>query len=139
MKLDEKTIQEIASELAIGMVCFLNKETGTPKFVIDVNDPFAESIELWKEDLDEIERNREQYVKIEKMSSNDAYNIMVDFTETIKDKAIQERLFHALNQNKPFKKFNYVVDYNEALRQAWFKFHDRQYIEWVKKVFEYIE
>ena len=139
MKLEEKIIKEIAGELDCGMVCFLNTETGEPKFVVDEDDPYARDvIELYREELDLIEQNRKQYIKIDKMPSHTAFQVMADFAETVENEAIREKLSYALSRNKPFRNFKYEVDYNEDVRQAWFKFKNQRYIDWVKKELECI-
>jgi hypothetical protein len=140
MSLDKKTTKEIVSELEIGMVCFLHKQTGVPKYVIDDTDPFAaDSLALWQEDLDEINNNRDQYIKIEKMSSRETYQIMLDFTKNIKQISLQEKLFDLLNQRKPFRNFKHIVESDEVLAQSWFDFRHQQYTVWINKQLEDIE
>lgn len=131
MKLSNKVINEIAQDLDCGMVCYINKQTHEVKAIIDPNDPFADE-EFWREDLDEIERTWESYIKIEKMSSREAFGIMEDFTNQVSNNAIRDRLIIALNRRKPFRHFKYEVDNNEDIRQQWFKFKEIRYEEWVK-------
>jgi len=138
MKLSNKEIKEIAANLDSGLICFINTETNEIKSIIDPDDLYSEE-EHWKEDLDEIENNWENYIKIDKMSSRDAFQIMEDFTDQVSNKEIRNRLIYALNRNKPFKNFKYEVDYNEEVRQNWFKFKTYKYEEWVKDYLENLD
>lgn len=131
MKLSNKEIKEIAENLDCGMICYVNKITKEIKSIID-SDDFYDDDGLWQEELDEIENNWDSYVKIEQMPSRGAFQIMEDFTNQVSNKEIRNRLVYALNRNKPFKNFKYEVDYNEEVRQHWFKFKAYKYEEWVK-------
>jgi len=137
MRLSNKAIKEIAENLDCGMVWYINKETHEIKSIVDPEDVYAEE-EFWRDDLDEIENNWTNYVKINKMRSRVAFQIMEDFTTQVSDKEIRNRLIYALNKNKPFKNFKYEVDYNEDIRQEWFKFKAFKYEEWVKEYLENI-
>ncbi len=138
MKLSNKEIKEIAENLDCGMVCYINLRTNEIKSIIDPDDLYSEE-EHWKEDLEEIEANWERYLKIDKMPSRDAFQIMEDFTDQVSNKAIRNRLIYALNRNKPFRNFKYEVDYNEEVRQEWFKFKAYKYEEWVKNYLENLD
>jgi len=135
MKLSKKAIKEIAENLDCGMVCYVHIETKEVKSIIDLDNIYADE-ELWREDIDEIEKNWDKYLKIDKMPSREAFQVMEDFTEQVSNKEIRNRLVYALNRNRPFKNFKYEVDYNEDVRQHWFKFKAYRYEEWVKEFLE---
>ena len=136
MKLSDEVINSIAQDLDCGLVCYVHKETGEFKSVVDVDNPYADDIEPWKEDLDEIEANRDQYLLIEKMSSGDAFRVMVRFADSLQDEVMRNRLHDALSKRKPFSHFRYVVDNHEDIRQAWFKFKNARYEDWVRSHLE---
>jgi len=139
MELEENLIKEIASQLEIGLVSFLNLKTGIPIFVPDENDPDAyDSMEFYQEDLKKINSNQNDYIKIKKMPSGNAFRVMKKFTEGVENRIIQEKLFQALNKSKPFRNFRNVIDYNHNVREDWFKFKTQKYIEWVKQNIEYL-
>ena len=131
MKLSEHQIKEIAELLDSGMVCYIHKETGEIKSIIDPDDIYGDT-EFWEEELEELEQNIEKYLKIEKMPPEKSFRIMEDFTAEVSDKDVRARLVYALNRSKPFRNFKYEVSYNESIRQSWFKFKSRKYEEWVK-------
>jgi len=137
MKLSKEKIKDIAGSLECGMVCYVNKETKEVKSIVDVDDMYGDT-EIWEEELDEIEKNRGLYKKIEKMSSRESFSIMEDFAEQVTDKKLQKRLIYALNRGKPFKNFKYEIEYDGEYRQAWFDFKSKRYQEWVKQELEYL-
>ncbi|MBX2843628.1 MAG: UPF0158 family protein [Flammeovirgaceae bacterium] len=132
MKLPNKIIKDIAEYLDCGMTCYLNKDTNEIKPIINSDDVFADE-EPWKEGLEEIEN---KYIKIEKMSSHDAFQIMEDFTSQVSSKKIRDRLIYALNGRKPFRNFNHEIDFHGETRQHWFKYKAYRYQEWVKDYLE---
>lgn len=134
MKLSQNQINEIVQDLDCGFVCYVNKDTHEFKSVIE-DDMYSDE-EPWKEDLEEIKNNWKNYVKIEKMSSNDAFQIMDAFTSQVENEEIKRKLVSALNRGKPFKNFKYIVDNHEDTRQHWFKFKAYKYQEWVKDFLE---
>lgn len=131
MNLSQEQINEIAELLDCGLICYVNKDTKEIKSVID-SDQFYDDLALWDETLKEIDDNFDKYLKIEKMSSREAYQIMEQFAGTVEDKEIRKKLTSALGRRKPFQNFKYEVDENEAVRQEWFTFKAHKYQEWVK-------
>jgi hypothetical protein len=64
----------------------------------------------------------ERYEAIEPVPSRERFEVMADFAESLPDSATKERLFHALQQRRPFRGFKAALLYDEALRQSWFDF-----------------
>ncbi|MTB51122.1 UPF0158 family protein [Lewinella sp. W8] len=131
MELPDHQIKEIAEMLDSGTVCFINLKTKEVRHVIDPDSPYAEE-EHWKEDLEENENNWEEYIKIHQMSSRDSFKIMEAFAATVEDPEIQRRLRYALNNRKPFRNFKYEVDYDDDVRQRWFRFKASKIEAWVR-------
>lgn len=138
MKLSNNQIKQIAEDLDCGLISFINSDTKEIKSIIDPDDIYAEE-EHWKEDLEEIENNWTNYIRIDKMSSREAFEIMEEFTLQIKNIKIQNRLIYALNRRKPFRNFKYEIDCHEDIRQQWFKFKAYKYEEWVKNYLENLD
>lgn len=135
MKLSNELLREITQNLDCGMICYVNKKTQEIKSMADPSDIYFEE-EFWSDVMAEVENNSEQYQKIEKMSSREAFEIMESFIEQVSDKEIKNRLRYALSRNKPFRNFKNEVDYNEDVRQHWFKYKEYRYIEWMKDYFD---
>ncbi len=138
MKLSKEAIKEIADQLYGGMVCYINKQTHDIISIFD-SDDFLDCTGCLQEEIEEIEKNPLDYVRIEKMSSRESYQIMEEFAELVPDIRIKERLFYALGQSKPFRKFKYEVEYDMNIREQWFKFKADRYEDWVGSYFEELE
>ncbi len=76
-------------------------------------------------------------MEIESPDTKFSFQIMEEFIIDIVDNSIiQEKLISALNRNKPFRNFKYVIDNSGKYREMWFKFKHNQYEEWVKEQIE---
>jgi hypothetical protein len=139
MELSKEQIKEVAEFLDCGMICYIHKNTKEIKSIIDLNQPYTEHCEEEATELEEIERNLDKYIKIEKMSSRESFQIMEDFIDKVSNNRIRERLINALNRSRPFRNFKNEVDYNEEIRQHWFKFKAYKYQDWVINELKYLQ
>jgi len=130
MQLSEEIIKDVASWLDVGMVCFIHKETHK---VLSMPDPieFYEA-EGFEDIRDEIEKNEDKYLQIDKMGSTESFGIMERFVDEVSSPEIKKRLLQALEKRKPFRNFKYEIDQLGEEREQWFKFKSRAYQEWVK-------
>ena len=65
---------------------------------------------------------------------------MADFEEQIKDgNRLKDRLFDALNKNKPFSRFKLEIDNSGEFRQKWFDFKLAKLENWVTEKLEEIQ
>lgn len=133
MKLDNKQINEIAQSLDVGMTCYVNKKTAAIKELPSQEMMDYDDIGSWEEDIQEVEQNLDNYIKIEKPSSREGFQFMERFVEKIPDVRIQNKLIEALNKSRPFRNFKNVVDYYEPIRQAWFKHKNEEYEAYVRR------
>ena len=137
MKLTDQQISEIVDYLDSGLRCFYNKKTGEIKTIFNSDTYFEADQKLLEEEREEIEENWEDYFEFEGMSSSDAFEVMVDFTDTVDNKELQDKLADILRMAKPFKNFKWQVDNSGEYRQKWFDYQRMRYIEWIKKqIFE---
>ena len=69
-------------------------------------------------------------------SSKEMYGVMVEFSKQTED-AIEEKLFIALNNRKPFLNFKETLS-NEGLLNSWHEFErsyaKQQVLEWLKSI-----
>jgi hypothetical protein len=125
-------ITELADNLDSGLRCFVHKETKVIVTTPDsLNDPLSDS-ELWDDANEEIEKNFDSYVEIEKMDSNESFRLMQNFIDTIEDERLRDKLDQALSGPKPFRNFKFEVNNSGPYRLKWFDFKKQQLIEWVK-------
>jgi hypothetical protein len=125
-------ITELAGNLDSGLRCFVHRETKVIVTTPDsVNDPWSDS-ELWDDANEEIEKNFDSYVEIEKVDSKESFKLMQNFIETIEDERLRDKLDQALSRPKPFRNFKFEVDNSGPYRLKWFDFKNQKLIEWVK-------
>jgi hypothetical protein len=76
-----------------------------------------------------------RYIAIPQADSHDGYEQMQEFAENVEDKRIADRLFRALGQKHPFRRFKDALDYYPEVQQQWYEFKnssDRQKVlEWL--------
>ncbi|MCT4589638.1 MAG: UPF0158 family protein [Carboxylicivirga sp.] len=136
IKPSHKQINEIAEHLECGMRCYFNLKTGEIKTIINMDTWEIADEEIWQDEINEIEKNAEDYFKFEGMNSHESFNLMVDFTNYIDNIQLKERLIKALNRAKPFRNFKWEIDKSVVYRQHWFDYKTTRYIQLVNKQIE---
>ena len=114
------------------MKCYINKESGEYRSILDWDDLY-DGEEFWQSELEKIESEWSDYIVLEKMSSHRSFSVMEDFTTSIEDKEVRDKLINVLNRNKPFRNFRNEVDYREDVRQRWFAFKQQAYENYVRQ------
>lgn len=99
-------IKEIAEELDCGMRCYINKESGEIKTVLNFESWQTDDREPWEDVLNELEENWDKYVEIERMESRESFEIMADFAENVDSRDLRDSLINALNRKHPFQNSN---------------------------------
>jgi hypothetical protein len=133
MNITTDNIKEITERLDCGFCVFNHKTTEELLFVPDENNLTDIDLEPWEEELELLDNNFTDYYKIEKWSSNDAFDIMSEFAEQITNEKLQSCLFKALRKNKPFRKFKFVIDNSDNFRQKWFDFKAKKQHDFVER------
>ena len=128
MKFSIKNIYNFAQTHSIGSDVFINNRTGE---IIELpnpdHNPYTELEEFFSEDLKKIENNWQDITKLECPESFESYQIMESFVDSLDESEIKDRLASAINQNKPFSKFNHII-HNSDKREDWFE-HKRLELE----------
>ena len=132
VRLSSKQINDIAQELDAGLKCYVNKDSGEYKSILDW-DHMDDSEGFWRKELGKIQAEWSNYVVIEKMSAHLEFGTMEGFAASIENEEIRDRLFYALSRNKPFRNFRNEVDYREDIRQRWFAFKQKVYEDYVRE------
>ncbi len=137
--LTEDEIIEIADQLDIGFRCYVNKKTNV-LLLIPNEDKFGGfEEEMYPDELEELDKNADNYFEIEAMYPTDEFNVMESFIENIVDDTqTKSNLLAALSLRKPFRQFKDVLD-DSDYKDQWFQFKKEKQIEWVKKEIEGIE
>jgi hypothetical protein len=134
--LNDNQIREIADNLDAGMNCYYNLKSGEIKAIIDIDSWIGADEESWEEDIREVEENYDDYIAFDRMNSNESFELMADFAESIDCLTLKVKLINALNKSKPFRNFKWVIDYSGEYRERWFDFKRNRYIEYVKEQIE---
>jgi hypothetical protein len=61
---------------------------------------------------------------------------MKDFADDLDEGDLKLSLQDALNKNKPFQNFKFIVDNSGEFRQKWFDFQLQENIKWAKMQYE---
>lgn len=109
---------------------FLDKDTGEIIPVSDYADRDAAPT------LEELEEKSDRYLSINPLPSGVGWDIMSDFVENLADPAVQKLLARALGGRKPFRSFKDELLVYPAIREQWFKYHEKRMreiaIEWLQ-------
>ena len=102
----------------------LDLQTGELLFVAD------EGLVGPDEDLaEQIEREPDRYRAIDPIPSSDGWEIMAEFIEQLPAGEARAHLTRALQHNHPFRSFkNALLDYPK-LREEWFAFHEKSFMQ----------
>jgi hypothetical protein len=126
-------IKEIAEQLDSGFRAFIHKTTGDLIFVPDENNFPDMDLDAWGEELELLENNFLDYYEIDKWTSSEAFETMSAFADQLTDHNLQNRLFDALRNYKPFRGFKFVIDNSGDFRQQWFDFKNKWQQDYVAR------
>ena len=131
IQLSDKEIESIAEELDCGFKCFYNLQTKEVRCLIDPNEA-DDLMDEMKEEMAEIDENRDDYFEFGKMDSKFSFLIMERFVEEVPDESFRNRLISAFSRPKPFRNFKFEIENKEGYRQKWFDFEKQKMIDWVR-------
>jgi hypothetical protein len=121
LKLTNTQIKEFAEANDIGNDIFINLRTNEvielPKIL---NGPTMEFSEYHTDDIEKVEVNWHEIEKIECPDSRESFEIMASFVDELPEQNLKITLAKALNQKRPFRKFNQII-HNCELIENWFK------------------
>ena len=111
----------------------INLETLQVEFHLDKDSYDVTGVEEMDE---EILEDSQKYLLVETIGSREAFTVMEEFVQTVKDKQMQQRLTNAINGKKPFAHFNHLV-HTTDVRERWFEFKGKAYAEMAKAWIEH--
>ncbi|MCX5802449.1 MAG: UPF0158 family protein [Proteobacteria bacterium] len=155
MKKLKVDLDEIAMEIDrrddFGSTILFDTETGQivsipdelMRAVEEDDEEALENLPEWEKDLIETAKSicsdeAGRYEEIPKKPSYEAYDLMVEFAETVKDIHLKEKLNIALDGKGAFRRFkNVLSDYPEE-QERWFAFKDermrQEVIDWLNSL-----
>jgi len=119
---------------------FLDRQTGDVIFVSDdvISSSGLDDADEDEEDADDaepgdpqqmwraIERHPERYLEVPSMPSHDGFRRMERFTGSLEPGAARNALAEALRRRRPFRSFKDALSGFPDVREAWFKFEERE-------------
>jgi predicted nucleotidyltransferase len=104
-------------------------------------DPETGEVEPWPsdrsaiDDVDDAHPAERNWVRVEPLPSREGYQVLVDFTELVRDPRTRELLERAMAGRGAFRRFKDTLFGFPELREAWFRFHDarleRRALRWL--------
>lgn len=128
----DQLIHDIAEEIGMGMVCFINSDTLESESILGDSYIYRDSEEFNKE-IYAIVDQWEKFIRIDPMESYESFQIMERFIgRCIPDKdSLKEKLWHDISGPKPFQRFKIRID-NSRYRQNWFDFKQEELEKYVR-------
>lgn len=138
-KYPKELIRNIAESIDCGMICFVNTETfemeDVPALLINDPDEYEALVGETTESLGLKYVDWENVASIEPLDSNESFQIMEDFTDSMPDNQLKKKLLESLDRKKPFNNFKRIIDDSEY-RQDWFDFKQKHLENHVKSMLD---
>ena len=128
--LNPSAIKQMARAIADGHTCYIHRYSKKIT-TIDHTLEDPEQIAAQKKEQAELERKIENYVKLEKLNSEEQLVMRKDFLEDLPDRSVRKQLSNALNRKNPIRNFNQAVESDMELKQHWRNFRMEEYQRWV--------
>lgn len=115
-------VHELADMISSDNICFVNPETmewiNIPKTIYYGGD----GKEDYQDDLDTVDMEWKSFVRIDPPEATESFTIMEDFVnEEVPEGKFKMQLINALNRDKPFRNFNFLI-HSSDYRKQWFAF-----------------
>lgn len=129
IKIDTQNFIEALEDNSFTFSYFLDLENGN--VVILENDLFDEELEDEPLDLDGynheiVESNPDRFMFIEPIESHESFEIMENFTLSLSDDIIKNRLSIALSKRKPFRHFKDELYNFPEVQKEWYQFQKEE-------------
>ena len=120
----EEIIKEIAELLDIQEVVFLHKETHEILAYPIADGPTDEEFDYIEQEVMEvIHANPDSYIRFDPPNSDESFEMMELFVETLKNAQLKARLLDALTSRKPFRNFRNAIQ-SEEIEDDWYAYKD---------------
>jgi hypothetical protein len=124
----EEIIKEIAELLDTQEVVFLHKETHEILAYPISDEPTDEEFDYIEQEVMEvINADLNSYIRFDPLNSNESFEMMELFVETLNDPPLKARLLDALASRKPFRNFRNAIQI-EAIEDDWYAYKDAYFM-----------
>lgn len=111
---------------------YLDLQTGEVEFVL-----IGDYGEADQETQEEVETHPDRYLPIDPLPSYVRWEVMSDFVESLRPGKIQDELERAIHGRRPVSRFKDVLFDFPDTRDAWFAFHQHEFLtlarDWLKR------
>lgn len=120
----EEIIKEIAELLDTQEVVFLHKETHEILSYPIADGPTDEEFDYIEQEVMEvINTDPGSYIRFDPPNSDESFEMMELFVETLKNAHLKARLLDALASRKPFRNFRNAIQ-SEEIEDDWYAYKD---------------
>jgi len=132
----EDIIKEIAELVDSGEVVFLHKETREILSYPVADGPADEEFDYIEQEVMEVVNIApDSYIRFDPPDSDESYQIMEVFVETLQDAQLKARLTDALASRKPFRNFRNALQI-EDIEDDWYNYKDAYFLVYVSDKLE---
>jgi len=131
--LEKIKVKEIAGELEAGLTCYINKESKEVLSVYENDDDFFIQEGDDEDKLNRVLKNRDNYICLEGMTSQEEFFLMQSFTGSLKEENLIVKLTEALANRKPFVMFKDIVDQSAEIKSKWTDFKLNAFVDLVNQ------
>nr|WP_319399723.1 UPF0158 family protein [uncultured Carboxylicivirga sp.] len=125
------TLQNIVRLLDNGYSVYVHKPTGKVTAIPEF-DGFIDFNDGTNFDMDNIERNPEEYVQVQGMNSREMYNLMMDFSQEQEDIEVTRSLVAALRKSDGIGHFITAIKHFPDVRMEWLEYRDERLQRYIK-------
>ncbi|MCU4163567.1 UPF0158 family protein [Carboxylicivirga caseinilyticus] len=125
------SIQNIVRLLDNGYMVYLHKPTGKVTAIPEF-DGFADFEDSTNWEVDNIDRNPEEYIHVQGMNSREMYNLMMDFAQEQDELQVTKKLVDALRKSDGIGHFNDAIKQMPDVRFEWLEFRDERLQRFIK-------
>ena len=129
--LEQTQLKDIVEQQLMGMVCYVHQRTGQ---LVTFPDPdrFAEfDDQEWAAEIEAVKTDPEAYWKVVRMSNQEEFQLLETFANCETAEPLSSQLRTILSQAKPFRQFKEAVDRSSIYRQAWYRFREQGWLNWL--------
>lgn len=89
-----------------------------------------------EDEMKQLEAEPDRYLLIEPIPSYTGFQIMADFVDSLPEGRASRELANALRQRHPFRLFKDALLGYPSLREDWFRFHEKAFLEIIREWLE---
>lgn len=139
-----EAVREIADNLSVGLISFLNPDTLEidwvhPSMPTEPEEEDEEDQGVSPGETDFEYLSWEKYLTFNPLHSSESFAIMEAFARQLKNKNAADKMLEMLSRGNPFARFNEYIHHSQYT-EDWFRFRQKQLENYVKRIiWEYLE